>query len=62
MKKNDISKISSEEISNLVGELKKKLVQLKLGKARSEFKDTSVYSKARQSIARYLTELNSRKG
>lgn len=61
MKKTDIKKLSIEEISGKARELKSKLAELGLGKARSESKDTSVFSKTRKEIARLKTELNVRK-
>ncbi len=62
MKKLDLKKLSVEEIKAKVTELQSKLSQLNLGKARTESKDTSVFSKTRKSIARLFTELNMRKG
>lgn len=61
MKKTDIKKLNIEELAEKAIDLKKELARLTLGKARSESKDTSVFSKTRKSIARLKTELNVRK-
>lgn len=61
MKKDDIKKLSLQELEKEVVKLKKELFNLKLTLAGGQVTDYSQFGKIRSNIARCLTCLNEKK-
>jgi len=58
MKSNELNNKSKEELSNLLTELKAKLLKLNFDMADNKVKDVSQKRKIKKDIARVLTILN----
>ena len=58
MKKNEIKKLTKDEMSNKVNLLKKDLFNIRFKKVNGQLEDTSKINQIKKDVAKILTRLN----
>ena len=61
MKKEEIKKLSKDELNNKVNLLKKDLFNMRFKKVNGQLTDTAKVSETKKNVARMLTEINKTK-
>ena len=58
MKKNEIIKLTKDEMSNKINSLKKDLFNIRFKKVNGQLEDTAKINQIRKDVAKILTRLN----
>ena len=61
MKNKEISKLSSDELTNKLDKLKKDLFNMRFKKTNGQIEDSSLFSQVKKDVAKVLTKLNKKK-
>ena len=61
MKNKDISKLSTDELTNKLNKLKKDLFNMRFKKTHGPLEDTSKYPQLKRDVAKIFTKLNKKK-